>query len=287
MWDRGDKAPVIAAALGCKVGAINVARARFGLKPRRIVSGRPKEPDEPAHKIERVAFTTSRLMEFCTERELIALRPATNPIKWPRVVVKELVDNSIDACEEAEIAPVIKVTITTGKSGKPTRIVVEDNGPGIPPATITDIIDYNVRVSSREAYISPTRGRQGNALKTLLPMSYVLGGKIKGETWIEARGRKHRLVFRVNQIKQEPIVRNIRSRSRVTLTRPSLTPTRSPTCSRSTLGSTRISLFGSSLTARPRFIAPRAIQIGLNTAPAMRPRRTGTQLSNSNAMQAR
>ena len=42
MWDRGDKAPVIAAALGCKVGAISVARARFGLKPRRMVSGRPK-----------------------------------------------------------------------------------------------------------------------------------------------------------------------------------------------------------------------------------------------------
>ena len=47
MWDRGDKAPAIAAALGCTVGVVNVARARFGLKPRRIVSGRPKEPDEP------------------------------------------------------------------------------------------------------------------------------------------------------------------------------------------------------------------------------------------------
>ena len=94
--------------------------------------------------------------------------------------------------------------------------MVEDNGPGIPADTVTGIIDYNVRVSSREAYISPTRGRQGNALKTILPMAYVLGGKIKGETWIEARGLKHRILFTVNQIKQEPIVRNIRSRSRVT-----------------------------------------------------------------------
>ena len=41
MWERGEKAAAIAAAFGCKVGAINVARARFGLKPRRIVSGRP------------------------------------------------------------------------------------------------------------------------------------------------------------------------------------------------------------------------------------------------------
>ena len=217
MWERGAKAPVIAAALGCKVGAVNVARARFGLRPRRAVSGRPKqEPDEPAHKIERVAFTTSRLMEFCTEKELVA-QTGHESYEWLRVVIKELVDNAMDAGEEAEIAPVIKVTITTGKRGRPTRIVVEDNGPGIPPAIITDIIDYNVRVSSREAYISPTRGRQGNALKTILPMSYVLGGKIKGETWIEARGVKHQILFTVNQIKQEPIVKDIRSRSKVTI----------------------------------------------------------------------
>ena len=221
MWDRGDKASVIAEALGCKVGAVNVARARFGLTPRRIVSGRPKEPDEPAHKIERVAFTTSRLMEFCTEKELVA-QTGHESYEWPLVIVKELVDNGIDACEEAGVAPVIKVTITTGnaksrrRAAKPTRIVIEDNGPGIPPETIAGIIDYNVRVSSREAYISPTRGRQGNALKTILPMAYVLGGKGKGETWIEARGLKHRILFIVNQIKQEPIVKNIQSRSRVT-----------------------------------------------------------------------
>jgi hypothetical protein len=231
MWDRGDKALVIAAALGCKVGAVNVARARFGLKPRRTVSGRPKEPNEPAHKIQRVAFTTSRLMEFCTEKELVA-QTGHESYQWPRVVIKELVDNGIDACEDAEIAPVIKVTITTGtkpkklrrssrsrsrsRSAKPTRIVIEDNGPGIPTETITGIIDYNVRISSREAYISPTRGRQGNALKTLLPMAYVLGGKVKGETWIEARGVKHQIRFTVNQIKQEPIVNNIRTRSRIT-----------------------------------------------------------------------
>jgi hypothetical protein len=136
MWDRGDKPPAIAAALGCKVGAVNVARARFGLKPRRIVSGRPKEPDEPAHKIQRVAFTTSRLMEFCSEKELVA-QTGHEAHKWPLVIVKELVDNGIDACEEAEVAPVVKITIKTGKRGKPTRIVIEDNARGSSPASST------------------------------------------------------------------------------------------------------------------------------------------------------
>jgi hypothetical protein len=214
MWDRGDKTSVIAAALGCKVGAVNVARARFGLAPRRIVSGRPKEPDEPAHKIERVAFSTSRLMEFASEKELVA-QTGHESYDWIRVVTKELVDNGIDACEESGIAPVIKITMS-GKKGKPTRIVVEDNGPGIPPATIDGLINYNVRISSREAYISPTRGRQGNALKSILPMAYVLGGESTGETWIEARGVKHRILFSINQIKQEPVVNNIQAPSEIT-----------------------------------------------------------------------
>jgi hypothetical protein len=215
LWERGETAAAIAGALGINVGAVNVARARFGLKPRRVVSGRPKqEPDERAHKIERVAFTVSRLVEYCNEKELVA-QTGHESHQWPRVIVKELVDNAIDACEEAEVAPVIKVTLTIGKRGKPTRIVVEDNGPGIPAATVAGVIDYNIHISSREAYISPTRGRQGNALKSILPMAYVVGGKVRGETWIEARGHKHRLVFSVNQIKQESIIRNIRGRSRV------------------------------------------------------------------------
>jgi hypothetical protein len=216
MWDRGDKVPAIAATLGCKDSAINVARARFGLKPRRIVSGRPRqEPNEPAHKIDRVAFTTSRLMEFASEKELVA-QTGHPSFDWLRVIIKELVDNGIDACEEAGVAPVINVAITAGKKGKPTRIVVEDDGPGIPSETIAGVINYNVRVSSREAYISPTRGRQGNALKTILPMAYVVGGKIKGETWIEARGVKHRILFTVNQIKQEPVVDDVVTPSLVT-----------------------------------------------------------------------
>ena len=34
--------------------------------------------------------------------------------EWPLVIVKELVDNAIDACEEAGIAPVITVTVDRG-----------------------------------------------------------------------------------------------------------------------------------------------------------------------------
>jgi DNA topoisomerase VI subunit B len=65
---------------------------------------------------------------------------------------KELTDNAIDACEEAEIAPVISVTVKRGS------IAIEDNGLGIPAMIIESVLDYSIRISSREAYASPTRG---------------------------------------------------------------------------------------------------------------------------------
>src|SRR5215469_13254272 len=123
-------------------------------------------------------------MEFCSEREL--QNQTGHWIgDWPLVIVKELFDNALDACEEAEIAPVITVQV------KPDHIIVQDNANGIDTATITQILDYTIRVSSREAYVSPTRGAQGNALKTILAMSYVLQGAATdavGVTVIEAHG---------------------------------------------------------------------------------------------------
>jgi hypothetical protein len=68
-------------------------------------------PAKPAkQKLTRVPFTVSRLMEFCTRRELVN-QTGHDVFEWPLVMLKELVDNAIDACEEAEIAPVISVTV--------------------------------------------------------------------------------------------------------------------------------------------------------------------------------
>jgi hypothetical protein len=152
-------------------------------------------------KLSRVPFTVSRLMEFCTRRELVN-QTGHDIGEWPLVVLKELIDNALDAAEDTEIAPVISVVVNDGS------IVVEDNGPGIPTSTIKGILDYSIRVSSREAYVSPTRGAQGNALKTILPMAYVLdegrGEDAAGKTMIEAHGLVHQIEFAVDHIRQEP-----------------------------------------------------------------------------------
>ena len=162
-----------------------------------------KKRKEP--KLTRVAFRVSRLMEFCTKREL-QNQTGHGVHQWPLVVLKELLDNCLDACEEAEIAPVISIAV------KSASITIKDNAGGIDPSTIGSILDYTIRVSSREAYVSPTRGAQGNALKTLLAMGYVLhrerpngnNGEAAGVTIIETRGAKHRIEFRVDHINNEP-----------------------------------------------------------------------------------
>jgi DNA topoisomerase VI subunit B len=167
-------------------------------KPDRAVRRKPK------HKLTRVAFTVSRLMEFCTKREL-QNQTGHSTHDWSLVVLKELFDNALDACEEAEVAPVIEVAVGPG------AITIQDNAGGFDGATINSVLDYTIRISSREAYVSPTRGAQGNALKTVLAMGYVLDRECAGRdadaagvTIIETRGVKHRIEFRVDHINNQP-----------------------------------------------------------------------------------
>ena len=152
-------------------------------------------------------FRTSRLLDFATRRELTA-QIGHHPGMWPQVVVKELVDNALDAAEQSETAPQVAVTVTE------SMIEVRDNGPGIPGAVIEDILDFTVRVSSREAYVGPTRGAQGNALKTIMVMPFVLDGSA-GLVEVESLGVHHKIAFAIDRIAQEPKVEIVQEPSLV------------------------------------------------------------------------
>jgi DNA topoisomerase VI subunit B len=152
--------------------------------------------------LKRETFSTSRLLEFCSKKELIA-QTGHSPEQWPLVILKEELDNSVDACEEGDIAPQIDIDVSLDQRG--AAIEISDNGPGIAPETIAGILDYTVRVSSREAYASPTRGAQGNALKTLIAMPFALDGD-RGWTKIESRGVYHTIWFRVDRLRQKPVI---------------------------------------------------------------------------------
>src|SRR6266542_560637 len=86
-------------------------------------------------RLERETFRTSRLLDFLSQKELIA-QTGHRPEAWPLVVLKELVDNAIDACEDAGTPPRIHVQVDK------TGITVTDNGPGIPAETVAGVLDF-------------------------------------------------------------------------------------------------------------------------------------------------
>jgi DNA topoisomerase VI subunit B len=149
-------------------------------------------------RIDRESFTTSRLAEFVSKKETTT---ATGhpPDQWPLVVLKELVDNGIGAAELADVPPIIKISVTEN------RISLADNGPDIDSDTVMRIIDFSRRTSSNEAYVSPTRGRQGNALQTVLAMAFALDDEC-GETNIESRALKHTIVFKVDPVRRVLVI---------------------------------------------------------------------------------
>ena len=157
--------------------------------------------------LSRTTLVTSRLLDFTSKKELTA-QTGHEPGTWPLVILKELTDNGLDACEEAGIAP--EITIAVDESG----ITVVDNGPGIPAKTIEGVLDYAVRVSSREAYVSPTRGAKGTPSRPSLRCRSCSTAR-RGNVQIDTGGLRHNISFRVDRIRQEPVVDLAREPSEV------------------------------------------------------------------------
>jgi DNA topoisomerase VI subunit B len=147
--------------------------------------------------LQRQTFQASRLLEYFSEKEL-TLQTGHEPARWPDVILKELLDNALDACEAHDISPDIGVTVTDD------AIEVHDNGPGLPAEVVRGVLDFSVRVSSKDAYISPTRGAQGNALKTILAIPYVLNGGRPTPIEISSFGLCHRITVGLDRIVQAP-----------------------------------------------------------------------------------
>lgn len=161
--------------------------------------------------LQRTAFTTSRLLDFVSRKEL-TLQCGYGESDWPKVIVKELIDNALDACEEQGIAPEITVTVDE------SSITVADNGAGIPPDVVDRLLDFSIRVSSREAYVAPDRGAQGNALKTIVAMPFVLDGE-EGRVDIIGGGVQSEITFSVDRIQQRPVADVSRSEKNGSLVR--------------------------------------------------------------------
>jgi DNA topoisomerase VI subunit B len=160
----------------------------------RVSAPSPVEPKQ----LHRTAFETSRLLEFFTEKEL-AMQLEVGRAQWPIALLKELIDNALDACEAAQVAPEITVTLA------PDALTVADNGPGLPHVVLERSLDYLVRISDKAYYVSPTRGQLGNALKGLWAAPYVIT-RTEGRIEVATEAYACTIEVRLDRLAQRPVL---------------------------------------------------------------------------------
>ena len=109
---------------------------------------------------------------FTRNRHLLGF---DNPQKALLTTVKEAVDNSLDACEEAGILPDLEVTIETLAEDR-FRIAVQDNGPGIVRAQIPKIF-AKLLYGSKFHTLKQSRGQQGIGISAASMYGQLTTGK--------------------------------------------------------------------------------------------------------------
>jgi DNA topoisomerase-6 subunit B len=94
---------------------------------------------------------------FTKNRHLLGF---DSPRKALLTAVKEAVDNSLDACEEARVLPEVFIGIAAMKREASYTITIEDNGPGIVRAQVPNIFG-RLLYGSKFHRLRQSRGQQG------------------------------------------------------------------------------------------------------------------------------
>ena len=135
---------------------------------------------------------------FLKNRHLLGF---DTPAKALVTAVKEAVDNALDACEEAGILPDINVQVYD-RFGK-SRVVVEDNGPGIVESQIAHIFG-KLLYGSKFHKLSQSRGQQGMGIsaagmygqltvgKPVHIISRIAGDELASELYVSLDTAKNR-----------------------------------------------------------------------------------------------
>lgn len=159
-------------------------------------SGRRASATEMAAKQREISVS-----EFFTKnRHLLGF---DSPLKALLTTVKEAVDNSLDACEEAGILPEISVEISqTGE--KVYRCAVEDNGPGIIDTQVGKVFG-KLLYGSKFHKLSQTRGQQGIGISAAGMYGQLTTGKpvlIRSRTG--KRKDAHEFLLSIDTIRNKP-----------------------------------------------------------------------------------
>ena len=140
------------------VGKSRPGRSTGGGKaPKKGSRGKPAKPARENAQTMAVRQREISVSEFFTKnRHLLGF---DNPRKALLTAVREAVDNSLDACEEAGILPDLKIEITEVSESR-YRVAVEDNGPGIVRAQVPRIFG-KLLYGSKFHRLKQQRGQQG------------------------------------------------------------------------------------------------------------------------------
>ena len=109
---------------------------------------------------------------FARNRHLLGF---DNKRKALLMAIKEAVDNSLDACEEARILPEIYVEIIQLSESR-YKVSIEDNGPGIVKKQIPNIF-AKLLYGSKFHNLRQARGQQGIGISAAVLYSQLTTGR--------------------------------------------------------------------------------------------------------------
>ncbi|MBR9682807.1 MAG: DNA topoisomerase VI subunit B [Candidatus Aenigmarchaeota archaeon] len=126
-----------------------------------------------------------------------------NPAKSLLTVIKEGVDNSLDACEEAGILPDITVKVKDLGEDR-FKVIIQDNGPGILKKQVPNIFG-KLLYGSKFYKMQQSRGQQGIGISAAVLYSQLTTGK---PTLVRSRtnpnNKVHEFHIRLDTVKNEP-----------------------------------------------------------------------------------
>jgi DNA topoisomerase-6 subunit B len=152
---------------------------------------------------------------FAKNRHLLGF---DNPSKALLTTIKEAVDNSLDACEEAGILPELRIEVhdlaleAAKGGGELTRgegrflVVVEDNGPGIVKAQVPKIFG-KLLYGSKFHRLKQSRGQQGIGISAAAMYGQITTGKpIRVTSRVGRNKAAHVFDIQLDTRKNEPVV---------------------------------------------------------------------------------
>jgi DNA topoisomerase-6 subunit B len=187
--------------------AVRKTRATEGGKPKLTVVPKPSEKKRAAPATAETMASQQREISvaefFQKNRHLLGF---DNPRKALLTAIKEAVDNSLDACEEARILPEIRVEINPTKHEDRFKLVVQDNGPGIVKEQIGYIFG-KLLYGSKFHRLKMSRGQQGIGISAAGMYGQLTTGKpvkIISRTGPEVPAHVYELM--INTTKNEPVI---------------------------------------------------------------------------------